>query len=110
MWAWRQAYWCRRRFCPRESSPKEIFVSAASLPWLWIGIKYADDSSITVTSVIASEIHPGMRVTPELLSRITGFRDGTWRYIDTETLEEKDFPSDGFIIEDVSDKPVSDTE
>lgn len=101
LWVYRQIYWCCRRVCPRESSPKTLFVSAASVPWLWIGLRYSDEDSITVTNIIAAEIRPGMRVTTDVLSSITGFNDGIWRYIDSETLEERDFPSEGFIIEDV---------
>jgi hypothetical protein len=110
LWLYRQAYWCRRRFCPRDVPVKEIFVDKSSLPWFWIGLKYDDDKSISVTEVINSSIYPGTRVTCETLSQITGFKDGVWRYVDSQTLEELDFPSDGFIIKDVSDKPVSDFE
>jgi hypothetical protein len=110
LWVYRHAYWCCRRFCPRETSPKDIFVSPATVPWLWVGMRYSDEESITVTNIIAHQIYPGMRVTPDALTTITGFKDGVWRYIDSETLEERDFPSEGFIIEDVLDKPLSDSE
>jgi len=110
LWIYRQAYWCKRRFCPVERKPIEIIVTPASLPWFWIGIKYADNSCISVTDVINSTLEYGIRVTPEYLSRITGFKDGTWRYVSAETLEELDFPSEGFIIEDVLDKQLSDSE
>lgn len=113
LWVYRQVYWCRRslikQFCPKEE-PKKVHVHSDSLPWFWIGMKYSDDSSVTVTDVINTEIQYGDCVTPEYLSRITGFRDGTWRYMSAKTLEELDFPSVGFIIEDVLDKPISDSE
>lgn len=110
LWVYRQAYWCGRRFCPRETPPRQPFINPSSLPWLWIGIKYSDENVVTVTNIVNSHLHAGMRVTTRNLSRMTGFGGGTWRYIDTETLEERDFPSEGFIIEDVLDKPLSDSE
>lgn len=113
MWIYREIYWCRRalikQFCPTEEIVEET-VHKDSLPWFWIGIVYSDGESITVTDVINNSLQYGVRVTPEYLSKQTGFTSGTWKYMDSKTLEEKDFPSEGFVIEDVIDKQISDSE
>lgn len=114
LWAYRQLYWCKRRyikmFYPEEIPVRKLHIHTDSLPWFWIGITYPDNSSISVTDVINNHIEYGDCVTPEYLSSVTGFKDGTWRYMSAKTLEELDFPSEGFIIEDVLDKQLSDSE
>lgn len=110
MWAYRQLFACKRRLCPGEKSPKTIFVDTSNLPWFWIGLRYHDQLTTSVTDIVNSSLRYGVRVTPEYISHVTGYTKGTWRYIDSKTLEEKDFPSEGFIIEDVLDKSLSDSE
>jgi hypothetical protein len=45
----------------------------------------------------------GKNITPEVLKEITGYTDViTWKYVDVLTLEEKEFPSGGFVIENVA--------
>jgi hypothetical protein len=111
---YRYAYWIKReivkRFCPTEIPYEDVRPNPSSLPWFWIGMRYENDVTITVTDVVNHIIEYDMRVTPEVLYRITGCEGGTWKYIDAQTLEEKDFPSEGFIIEDVLDKQLSDSE
>jgi hypothetical protein len=51
-----------------------------------------------------------MIVTPEFLSKLTGFKGGVWRYMNAKTLEELDFPSEGITIEDVFNKSISNSE
>jgi hypothetical protein len=70
-----------------------------SLPWLWIGAVYPLET-VDATNTIIDKILPGMRITPEYLSEVSGFYPNSWKYLDAETLEEKEFPSDGFVIED----------
>lgn len=115
VWAYRQVYSCKRSIikncCPKEDPYDEPFrVHADSLPWFWIGMVYPDKTSITVTDIINCKIRYGMRVTPEYLTKATGYTKGVWMYIDSKTLEEREFPSEGFVIEDVLDKSVSDSE
>jgi hypothetical protein len=112
LWAYRKLYWCKRQivkqFC-QEQQYQHPIIRLDDLPWFWIGIVYPD-TSITVTTVVNQALEYGVRVTPEFLTDITGFHGGVWRYMDAKTLEEKDFPSAGFIIEDVLDKSLSDSE
>ncbi len=112
LWVYRQLYWCKRRIVKQfypEQEYQRPSVRLDDLPWFWIGVTYPD-SDITVTSVVNQSLKYGVRVTPQYLSYVTGFHEGRWRYIDAKTLEEKDFPSEGFIIEDVLDKSLSDSE
>ncbi len=113
MWIYREIYWCRRalikQFCPIEEIVEET-VHKDSLPWFWIGFVYSDGNSATMTETVNNSLQYGVRVTPEYLNKLTGLIDVQWRYIDVKTLEEKDFPSEGFVIEDVMDKQISDSE
>ena len=115
LWLYREFYWYKRaimkHFCPREEKPYEkVTVHADSLPWLWLGNRRTEEDIITVTPIINNVVRYGDRVTPEYLSEISGFHGGVWYYIDVKTLEENVFPSEGFVIEDVFDQPVSDSE
>ena len=117
LWGYRQIYWLRRalikQFCPEENNYPKVQVHSDNLPWFWIGIQYEDGTTVSVTDTINREINYGVRVTPRFLSKATGLIHGTWKYVDVKTLEEKDFPSEGFIIEDAADNSsvsVSDTE
>ena len=101
VWGYRQVFFCKRRiyklFYQEEETNKDL-VSPADLPWLWLGITNKTGQTIVATNFVSDMMYEGSRITPEYLSHITGFDCGTWRYIDSETLEEKDFPSEGFII------------
>ena len=114
MWVYREIYWCRRtlikQFCPVEEPEELPEIHKDSLPWFWIGVVYADGDSVTVTETVNKSLQYGMRVTPQYLTRITGYAHGVWKYMDSKTLEEKIFPSEGFVIEDVFDKQISDSE
>lgn len=110
LWIYRELYWCRRalikKFCPIEEEYTKLTVHANDLPWLWIGIKCPDESIITSTYAVGEQVRYGTHVTVKYLENITGLTDGVWMYIDSKTLEEKEFPSEGFVIEDVSGKSV----
>jgi len=77
----------------------EHTIQIKNLPWLWIGAVYPHDT-LNVNELIDKTVLPGMRVTPEYLSSVSGFVPESWKYLDPKTLEEKDFPSEGFVIED----------
>lgn len=114
LWVYREVYWIRRaiinRLCPTEKPYEKVTVHSDSLPWMWIGNRRSEEDVITVTAIINDIVRYGDRVTPEYVSEISGFRGGVWYYIDAKTLEEKVFPSEGFVIEDVFHQSVSDSE
>lgn len=115
LWAYRQLYWCKRQIvkqcCPREVLPyRKLSVNSSSLPWLWIGIQYNDQTTVTVTEIVNHAIEYGDHITPVFLTTLCGFSGGTWKYVDSKTLEELDFPSEGFIIKNDRPNTVSHSE
>lgn len=86
--------------CPRVKKTVPT-VAPSKLPWFWVGVKSLD-KTVCVTDVINSHIRYGTLVTKELLSEVTQIdnKNVVWKYIDAKTLEEKEFPSQGIVIED----------
>lgn len=102
VWGYKQFFCCKRRVMKLfyEDKPVERLVHIDQLPWLWIGLVNSVGQTIAVTQLVNDCIKPGMRITPEFLYRLIGTDTGVWHYIDSKTLEDKVFPSEGFIIED----------
>ena len=100
LWAYRQAYWCKRRLCP-SSRAIRVQIPTNKLPWFWIGAELPNKTE-TVTDVVNQYVRYGKNVTPEFLKEVTGYMNViSWKYVDVETLEEKEFPPGGFVIENV---------
>jgi len=102
-WLYRRIFHCCRRvdsilFAPVKNTDAEVPVT--TLPWLWIGAKYTDGITIEYTNEVNGRIEFGLHVTPEWLDDVFDLKDVTWRYLDSKTLEEKEFPSIGFVIDD----------
>ena len=86
--------------CPRKKRGEDV-VPSSNLPWLWIGAVYPTGEVKDVTEDVNRYTNYGMRLTPKLLELI--LLDKTpvvWKYLDTKTLEEKEFPSEGFLIDE----------
>jgi hypothetical protein len=109
IWAYRQLFYCKRRLCPhtRHVIP-EVHVN--KLPWFWIGAKVFDET-ICVTDIVNKQVRYGVPITSKLLSELTHIHEGAiWKYVDAKTLEEKDFPPEGIVIEnDTLHQSVPDT-
>lgn len=109
-WLYRQIFWfCRRvdriLFAPVK---KDTTVSPSSVPWLFIGATLEDGNVVDYTCDINDTLEYGVTVTTEWLEIVTGAKNVTWKYLDPKTLEEKDFPSEGFVIDDpVESEPES---
>jgi len=72
------------------------------LPWFWIGAEFPHKIE-TVTDIVNNHIQYGNQITPEFLSEVTGYTNvKMWRYVDVTTLEEREFPPGGFVIENVA--------
>ena len=100
-WAYGQAHWCKRRLCPSNPVVR-VQVPSSKLPWFWIGAKLPNKTE-TVTDIVNQYVRYGKNVTPEFLEEVTGYMNViSWKYIDVETLEEKEFPPGGFVIENVA--------
>lgn len=101
-WAYNQVFSCCFRiknFLFRPDDPKPEIVHVSQLPWLWIGGVTGEDT-VDYTAKINDTITYGMVVTTEWLEEVTDAAPTTWKYLDPKSLEEKDFPPDGFVIND----------
>ena len=86
--------------CPRKKRDEDVIVSSR-LPWLWVGVHFADGNIGDMTYEINNAIKYDVKVVDlDFLRSVVPVHPSlTWRYIDSETLEEKDFPSEGFLID-----------
>jgi hypothetical protein len=109
VWLYRQLFCCKRRLCP-HSTRHISAVPINKLPWFWVGVKRSD-KTICVTDIVNKHVRFGVPVTRKLLSELTHIDDDSiWKYIDAKTLEEKEFPPEGIVIEDDTlRQPVSNT-
>ena len=97
-----RVYACRRQvaqFLKIDLTPVKNAVAVSTLPWFWIGAQFSDSNTETVTDLINKQVNYGCRITPQFLEETTGYKNVTWRYMDAETLELKDFPSEGIVID-----------
>jgi hypothetical protein len=92
----RIVHWVISNACPTQRHYTEVPIN--KLPWFWVGTSIADEV-ITVTEIVNRAVRYNDRITPQLLQEITGYKTTSWRYIDPATLEEKDFPPSGIVIE-----------
>lgn len=90
-------HWVVEIFCPTQRHANEV--SVHKLPWFWVGAEI-DSQTIDITEKINSSIKYSTVVTPEFLSEISGYKACKWKYIDAITLEQKDFPLSGIVIND----------
>lgn len=91
---------CRRALVQYEGEEirKTITMRKGKAPWIWIG-------DITTERELTSEmkkfIVPGNVIKYELINQLMDFHvDTQIQYIDPVSLEFKDFPEDGIVIEE----------
>jgi hypothetical protein len=105
--AYNIAFWCKRKISKYvyNEITETHRVSVSDIPWLWIGVTTSDNINFSVTEEINNSINYGSVVDIAYLEDITGITDGiSWKYLDPVELVEKNFPSNGFVIEDDSTK------
>lgn len=112
VWVYRQIFICCRRVENTLFSPvkKQETVHTSLLPWMWVGAVYADGNIVDHTHQVNSAVEYGMVVSPNWLDIVTGAREVDWKYLDSKTLEEKDFPSEGFVIDDPAESDPEDSD
>lgn len=93
-WCLRQIYCCFKR---KYTKVKEDTIPSHKLPWVWVGM---DNNS--VTDVLNYGVTYNQTIDINYLEEFTQLSGGKWTYIDPLTLEQKDFPRSGFVIEDDS--------
>lgn len=101
-WLYRQVFTCCRRvdnFLFSYKQPESQDVAVTDLPWLWVGGVDDGGTVIDYTEDVNTTITYGITVTPEWLNYVMNVENVQWKYLDPKTLEEKDFPSLGFVIE-----------
>jgi len=105
-WIYEYIFHCCRRvdlFLFKQPEPDfdENIVPVSKLPWMWIGAMYSEsERCVDCTYMVDPMVTYGMTVTPEWLENITGYTPLTWKYLDAKSLEEKEFPSSGLVIDD----------
>ena len=109
-WIYRQVFYCKRRLCPNVKRNVDI-IPQSKLPWFWVGTHFLDNT-ISVTDIVNNHVKYGVPITSQFLNEITEFQEANiiWKYVDVKTLEEKEFPPEGIVIEnDNFYQPVSRT-
>ena len=85
-----------------DKEPVEI--SAAELPWVWIGAEMKSGVILTLTEDINKVVEYGDVVTPEYLETYTELKHvKRWLYLDIMTLIEQEIPTSGLIIRNDSE-------
>ena len=108
-WIYRQLFWLKLQLCPQSRNIHST-IPVYNLPWVWVGAQL-DDTVESVTEVVNRYIQYGKPITPTFLKEVTGYDTNIWKYMDAMTLEEKEFPPEGIVIDDVaSDKAISHSE
>jgi len=97
-WIYCQLFWWKRKLCP-ETRKEKSEINICNVPWFWIGAQL-EDRTEPVTNIVNRNITSGLRVTPDFLRSVTGYDPLVWKYMDVVTLEEKEFPPEGILIED----------
>ena len=94
----RTIHWIMNKLCPKEI--KHIEVPLHKLPWFWVGAEVGD-TLVSITHLVNESVNPSSIVTPLYLSELSGYPNTVvWKYMDRVTLEEKEIPSEGFVIEE----------
>lgn len=90
-------HWIVKLFCPSNHVVSEV--SVHKLPWFWVGCEI-DNTTIDITEKINKSVKYSTIITPEFLSEISGYKKCNWKYIDSITLEQRDFPLSGIVIKE----------
>lgn len=101
-WVFRAGFYCRRcceLYGGFEKVNEEEHVHSTKLPWMWLGAENEDGTIHTITDTINKRVQHGMRIDTLFLKQATGMNPKRWLYLDAETLNEDDFPSNGIVIE-----------
>lgn len=106
-YAYKQLYCCKRFVEKYTVTHKHIEkISPSALPWLWIGAKFKNNSSlVSYTSLVNDIVMHGDIVTSDYLADITSNDPSIvdkWIYIDPTTLEETEIPAKGLVIQNDS--------
>ena len=101
-WLYRQVFICCRRIDNILFSQikRSRHIQSSNLPWLWIGAVHSHDDVEDVTETVNSLVTWGEVIDKAWLESVLNAKPVLWKYLDTLTLEEKEIPSEGLVIED----------
>jgi len=106
IWAYRYVFWCKRKFqkyFTTDDTLSDTRVNVSDIPWLLINVVTSDNQLFSLTEEVNETLKYGDLVDIVYLEEVTGITDGIkWTYLDSVELVEKDFPSEGFLIENDS--------
>jgi hypothetical protein len=97
----KQLFCCVRRVCPGDRKPRKSNIPKQILPWFWVGAEL-EDRVESITDIVNQYVEYGTVITPEYLSGLTQYNAIRWIYLDALTLEEKEFPPEGILIDYVA--------
>lgn len=98
---YRIIFWCSRLISSNDIE-KRVLVQPSKLPWLWIGVETKNGKIISLTDRINKYVEYGDRIDTRYLEIATNTNNDEvlrWLYLDAETLIEREFPTEGLIIE-----------
>jgi hypothetical protein len=99
-WIYQHFFYCKRHLCPRVKRVIPI-IPTNKLPWFWVGTTLSN-TTVSVTDIVNNHVKYGTPITSKLLGELTHIngKNIIWKYVDSKTLEEKEFPPEGIVIED----------
>jgi len=104
-WIIRQFVCCTRQlsklFGEKEHCHKK-YVCVNNIPWLWVGAERSGQK-YTVTELVNANIVYNLAIDAKYLTDVTKiYNVDRWLYLDPITLQELEFPLEGFVIENDS--------
>ena len=97
-WCIRKVICCARLFT-KHLEVRRSYMRVTKIPWLWVGAERAGHK-YTVTDLINSNLVYNIPIDTEYLTNITKiYNVDRWLYLDPMTLQELEFPLEGFVIE-----------
>ena len=103
-WLYSQFFCCKRRIqtlfgWDTDPIDRVSRLSVVDRPWMWIGGYGVSGKLVDITEDINEVACYGELIDHQFLQMISEMTDiEQWMYIDAKTLEQKNFPTEGFII------------
>jgi hypothetical protein len=100
LWAVQQGFQIYDWLFPQPYQKVPHRVSAAKLPWLFVGVELVDGTILDKTKHVESLVDTGIPVTPRTVSSsIDPQLIKRCFYLNEKTLNEDEIPADGITIE-----------
>ena len=101
LWVFRKGFDIYDWIFSQKYEKVSTHVSAANLPWLFVGVELLDGTLLDKTKHVQFLVDSGIPVTPRTVcSSIDKCQIKRCFYLDAKTLKEEEIPADGIIIND----------